>query len=132
MKKKFSSHWISSRQARKQRKYRENAPLHIKHKFLNATLSKDLRKKHNKRSLPLRVGDEVLVMRGGFRKKRAKVNSVDAKRTRVTLETIQRTKKDGTKVNVYFNPRVLQITSLNLEDKKRLTSEKKQNNGEKK
>jgi len=120
MKKEFSQSWVSSKQPRKQRKYIANAPLHKKHKFLSANLSKSLREKYGKRSLPLRKGDEVLVMRGSFKKKKAKVSSVDLKHTRISLENIQRTRKDGTKVNVYFHPSVLQIQSLNLDDKKRL------------
>ncbi|MBX4211855.1 50S ribosomal protein L24 [Candidatus Pacearchaeota archaeon] len=121
MKSEFSTSWLSSSQVRKQRKYRHNAPLHIRHKFLSAHLSKLLRQKHGKRSLPLRKGDEVLVMRGSFRKKKAKVTSVNVKRSRVALEGIQRTKKDGTKVNVYFDPSVLLIETLVLDDKKRIT-----------
>jgi len=120
MKSKFSTSWISSKQPRKQHKFKANAPLHIKHKFLNANLSKTLRQKYGKRSLPLRKGDEVLVMRGSFKKKKAKVVSVDLKRTRITLENIQRTKKDGTKVAVFFAPSSLQIQILSLEDKKRI------------
>jgi len=119
MKKKFSPHWKASKQPRKQRKFRANAPLHTKHKFLSANLSKELRKQHGKRSVPLRKGDEVLVMRGSFKKKKAKVAAVQLKRIRVSLENIQRTKKDGTKVNVYFTPSSLQIQTLNLDDKAR-------------
>src|SRR3989344_3289619 len=109
MKKQFSTQWISSVQPRKQRKYRFNAPLHIKHKFLSAPLSKSLRKQHSKRALPVRKGDEVLVMRGSFKKKRAKITEVNLKKTKVALENIQRAKKDGTKVSVYFHPSSLQI-----------------------
>lgn len=129
MKKKFSPSWIASKQVRKQRKYRANAPLHTRHKFLSAHLSGTLRKNHDKRSFPVRKGDEVLVMRGSFKKKRAKIASVDLIRSRVTLENIQRTKKDGTKVNVYFSPSSLQIQSMNLEDKARI---KALNKGKKK
>lgn len=120
MKQEFSTHWISSRQPRKQRKYVYNAPLHIRHKFLSANLSKELRKKYGKRSLPLRKGDEVLIMRGSFKKKKAKISSINLKKTYVVLEGIQRTKKDGSKVNIPFHPSVLQIQSLNLDDKQRL------------
>ena len=120
MKSHFSSHWISSVQPRKQHKYNANAPLHTKHKFLSANLSKTLREKYGKRNLPLRKGDEVLVMRGSFTKTKAKVGSVDLKRTRIVLESIQRTKKDGSKVNVFFHPSVLQIQTLNIDDKMRL------------
>jgi len=120
MKSHFSTHWLSSSQPRKQRKYKANAPLHLKHKFLRANLSKELRKTHGKRNISLRKGDEVLVMRGSFKKRKSKIASIDLKKTRVSLDNIQRTKKDGTKVNVWFAPSSLQIQTLNLDDKKRI------------
>ncbi|MEK6800815.1 MAG: 50S ribosomal protein L24 [Nanoarchaeota archaeon] len=132
MKSTFSKEWIASSQPRKQRKYRFNAGLHTKHKFLSAPLSKSLRQKYGKRSLPLRKGDEVLVMRGSFKKKKAKVVSVNLKTLKVALENMQRSKKDGTKVNVYFQPSKLQIQSLFLEDKTRVNSLNRKNSGEKK
>lgn len=122
MKQEFSTSWQSSTQPRKQRKFRINAPLHIMHKFLSANLSKELRKKYAKRNLPLRKGDEVLIMRGAFKKKKAKVTSVDLKNSRVVIEGMQRTKKDGSKVNVFFRPSILQIQTLNLEDKQRVAA----------
>ena len=124
MKKKFSTLWISSRQIRKQKKYRHNAPLHIRHKFLSANLSKELRKKYGKKSLSVRKGDEVLVLRGSFRKKIGKIVSVDLKRGKVVIDGINRKKADGTKVSVYVRPSSLQIQSLNLEDSKRLKTKK--------
>jgi large subunit ribosomal protein L24 len=130
MKSEFSTAWIGSRQPRKQRKYLANAPFHVKHKFLSANLSKELRKKYSKRNLPLRKGDEVLVMRGAFKKKKAKVASVDLRNTRIVLENIQRTKKDGSKVNVFFHPSVLQIQILNLDDKERVTAINRKTNSE--
>ena len=60
MKRKFSNSWISSKQVRKQRKYRYNAPLHRKRRFLSAPLSKELRKDYGKRSLVVKKGDEVV------------------------------------------------------------------------
>ena len=59
-------------------------------------------------------------MRGAFKKKKAKVASVDLRNSLVTLEGLQISKKDGTKVNVSFHPSRLQIVSLDLSDKKRL------------
>ena len=38
-------------------------------------------------------------MRGSFKRKRARVSSIDLSNLRVVLEGIQRTKKDGTKVS---------------------------------
>ena len=125
MKSEFSTSWKSSKQPRKQRKYQYNAPLHLRHSFLNATLSKDLRAKHGVRALPVRKGDEVKIMRGSHHNKKAKIASVDVKRTRVVLENLTRSKKDGSKVPIYFHPSNLQIVSVHGEDKRRLTQEKK-------
>lgn len=126
MKQKFSKAWAGSRQVRKQRKYRHNAPLHLRHKFLSAHLSAELRKEYGKRSTPVRKGDEVLIMRGSFKGKKGKILGVDLTRSRVSVENMNRQKRDGTKVNVYFNPSGLKILTLNLEDNKRLKRVRKE------
>ncbi len=120
MKKKFSTAWKASKQPRKQRKYVAQAPLHIKKKLVSVNLSKDLRKKHEKRNLPVKKGDIVKVMRGKFKKKQGKVLSVKLKTQKITIEGIQVKKLDGSKVNVNLRPSNLQIIELNLEDKRRL------------
>ena len=126
MKQEFSTKWIASKQPRRQRKYRHNAPLHVRSRFLNAHLSKGLREKYKTRSLRVRTGDEVEIMRGSFAGKKAKITSVDVKRTRVVLEGITRGKKDGSKVNVFFDPSNLTIFTVNSDDRKRFaTSEEK-------
>ena len=122
MKKQFSTKWKASKQPRKQRKYRAKAPLHIKRKFLSANLDKSLRKKYQKRSFPLRKGDTIKIMRGSFKGRTGKIENIDTKRTRVSIEKIQRSKRDGTKVNVFFKPSNLQIKELNLDDKERIKS----------
>ena len=119
MKKDFAHQWKSSKKIRKQRKYRYKAPLHVRHKFISSNLSKDLRKKYNIRSLFLRKGDSIKVMRGEFKDKKGKIGEVDTRNLRVYIEGIQKNKKDGTKVSIPFQPSNLQITDLNLEDKKR-------------
>jgi len=131
MKKKFSTKWKSSKQPRKQRKYAAQAPLHKKRKLLSANLSKDLRKKYEKRNLPLKKGDVVKIMRGKFKNKSGKISSVNSKTLKIHVDGISVKKRDGSKVNVNLKPSNLQITELNLEDKKRLKNkeikEKKQN-----
>jgi len=122
MKKKFSKKWKASKQPRKQRKYLANAPSHIKRKFLSANLNKKLREKYKRRSFPLRKGDNVKIMRGSFKKKTGKIADIDVIRRKISIEGIQRAKKDGTKVNVFFHPSVLQIQEINLDDKKRIKS----------
>ena len=132
MKKNYSSKWKASKQPRKQRKLRANAPLHVKHKMMSSNLNKELRKKYEKRNFPIRKGDSILIMRGSFKGKKGKVNDVDTSKMRLTIDGIYRTKKDGTKVNVWFVPSNLQIQELNLEDKKRRESLERKPTPEKK
>jgi large subunit ribosomal protein L24 len=129
MKKEFSTEWKASGQTRKQRKYLANAPLHTRQNFVSANLSKELRKKVGKRNIAIRKGDSVKVMRGKFRGKTGKVGKVDLKKSRITIEGIQRQKKDGTKVNVYFRPSKVQITEM-VERKRKI--KKTQENKEEK
>jgi len=119
MKTKFSSSWIRSKQPRKQRKYRYNAPLHIKQKFVSAHLSKDLREKYKRRSINLRKGDSVKVMRGQFRNKTGKIDEVNLKRTKVYVSGIEIAKRDGTKARYPLNPSNLVITEVDINDKMR-------------
>ncbi|MBN2567112.1 50S ribosomal protein L24 [Candidatus Woesearchaeota archaeon] len=119
MKSAFSPAWKASTQARKQRKYRYNAPRHIQAGFLSAHLDKALREKHGRRSMRVRKGDRVKVLRGSFRGKDGKVDHVDVGRNAVYIEKLERSKKDGTKRLVPFNASNLMIVDLTLEDKKR-------------
>ena len=125
MKKKFVKTWKASAKPRKQRKYRFNAPLHIKGKFLNSHLSLELRKKHTKRSIRVRTGDKVKVMRGKFKDQSGKIESVDVKKTRIYIDGIDVAKKDGTKTRFSINPSNVMITELNLDDKKRIKNREK-------
>ena len=121
-----SKHWNSSVKAGKQRKYRINAPLHIKQKLIRAHLSKVLREKYGKRAAGLHVGDKVKVLRGQYTKREEKVATIDLKKGRINLTGIERTKKDGTKVSVPIIPSNVMIIEMNIEDKKRkITIERK-------
>lgn len=115
----FSSTWKSSKKPRKQRKYRLSAPLHIKRKFVHSHLSKDLRKKYGKRSIGLRKGDKVKIMRGKFRKHEDRIEMIDLKNTRIFVKGVEITKRDGTKKMLALHPSNLTITELNLDDKLR-------------
>lgn len=120
MKQKFSTKWKSSKQVRKQRKYLHNLPLHLQNKLMAAHLSKELRDKYGKRSIPVKMSDEVKVMRGKFKGRQGKITQVQVQKKRVAIDGIQRSKTDGTKVSVWFHPSSLLIKTLNLEDKKRI------------
>lgn len=131
MKKTFSKKWKASRQVRKQRKYVHNAPLNIKHKLMSSNLSKLLREKYHRRSLPVRKGDNVLILNGEFKGRKGKISLVDRYNMKVYIEAIQKTKKEGTKVNIPFNSTNLQIQELSLDDKKRIISLERTNKKEK-
>lgn len=119
MKTKFSKTWNSSTQPRKQRKYKYNAPLHVKQKFLSTNLSKELRDKYGLRNITVRKGDKVKILRGTHKGKEGKVEEVNIKKSKVYITKIERTKKDGSKTRVPITISNMQITELNLDDKKR-------------
>lgn len=133
MKKEFSIKWISSKQPRKQRKYRYNAPMHVRQRLVSAHLEKTLRKEYNKRTLTVRKGDEVKIMTGQFRGTRGKISRVDMKRLKVYVENAKVKKVSGQEVEVPIDPSNVMITKLNFDDKKRrkfMQRKKKEQKGE--
>lgn len=124
MKSVFSLSWIKSKQPRKQRKFQANASLHTRRKFLGCNLSKELRAKYNMRTISLKKGDKVKIMRGQFKGQEGNIDRVDIKRTKVYVSIAQITKKDGSKVYYPQNPSNLMVMSLNLDDPKRIKNTK--------
>ena len=119
MKKKFSPLWKKSKQRRKQRKYIANAPLHLQRKLISTHLSKNLRQKYTRRSLGLRKGDTVKIVRGIFKGKVGKVEKINVKEKKVYITNIHILKKDGTKTFYPIHPSNLITQELILDDKKR-------------
>jgi len=110
---------LASPKPKVQRKAFYNAPLHLRHKLASAHLSKELRDKLGIRSLPVIVGDKVMIMKGDHKGKTGKVAEVDLKGLWVKVEGITRKKADGTEVLVKFRPWNLLILDLNLKDERR-------------
>ncbi len=119
MQKEWSNKWKSSVQPRKQRKHVHNAPLHARRGLLSVNLSKPLRERFGKRSLVVRKGDEVVVMRGSLKNKSGQVEKVSISRGKVYIEGVKVKKVDGSEVARPFVPSNLQITKLTLEDRQR-------------
>jgi len=109
-----------SKQPRKQRKALYNAPAHARGKHLSATLSKDLRADLGRRSLPLRTGDKVRVLRGEFKGHEGEVLGVDYKSYKVTIEEVTFSKSDGTPIFLPIDPSNLMIIDANTKDNRRL------------
>ena len=120
MKKLWSKFWKSSTQKRKQRKYVHNAPMHVKHKLVGASLSKELRKEHGIRSIPVRKGDTVKIETGNYKSKSGKVTRVSLAKVAVYIDNIDVTRADGTKALYPIHPSNVTITKLDLTDKRRV------------
>jgi large subunit ribosomal protein L24 len=101
----------------KQRKMLFQAPDHIRYKHFAASLAPELRKSYGTRSLPVRSGDTVRVMRGDHKGFEGKVARVDRKKFRIYVEGLTREKVDGSTVFVPIHPSKVMITKLNLDDK---------------
>ena len=119
MKQVFSPQWKSSKNRSKQRKYVANAPFHTRGNFLSTQLSKTLKQKHGINATRIRKGDKVKVMRGQFKSKTGTIDSIDLKASRVKIDSIFTSRRDGTKAFIPIHPSNVQIQELNLEDRKR-------------
>jgi large subunit ribosomal protein L24 len=108
-----------SKQPRKQRKFRHKAPLHVRHKLMSVTLSEELRERYGRRSLPVRTGDTVQVMRGDFAEQEGKVEKVDLKNYRLLVEGVSVQKPDGNQVYHSVHPSKVMIVELDLDDDER-------------
>lgn len=111
---------IASKQPRKQRKARYNAPIHVRGKYLSAPLSAELRKKYGTRSLRVITGDTVTVLRGDFAGEDGIIDSVDLSGSRILVHGVSVTKADGTEVPRPVFASNVQIKKLNLKDSRRV------------
>ena len=111
---KFNKLVSSSR--RKNRLRHFSAPSHIRRKIMSSPLSKELRKKYNVRSIPIRKDDEVMVVRGHYKgQQTGKVVQCYRKKFVVHVERIQREKANGATVHVGIHPSNVVITKLKLD-----------------
>jgi len=108
-----------SKQPRKQRKALYNAPLHARRNIMSVTLSKDLREDLGKRSLAIKNGDTVQIIRGEFKGHEGKVQSIDTKNYKITVEGATLSKPDGNAVFFPIHPSNLMIVDADLKDERR-------------
>ncbi len=101
----------------KQRKRLFNAPAHIRHKLMSAPLSSELAASRGAKTLPVRKGDTVRIMRGDNKGFEGKVSRVALKEYRIYMEGLTREKVDGTNIFLPIHPSKVQIRNLNLDDK---------------
>jgi large subunit ribosomal protein L24 len=108
-----------TRQARKQRKRLFTLSLHQKRKVLVATLSKELRARFKRRSLPVRKGDKVKVTCGDFRGTEGEIMRVDVAEKKVYIDKVTVKKRDGTDTLRAMKASNLMLTDIDIRDKGR-------------
>ena len=108
-------------QPRKQRRFRFRAPLHVRQKMVAAHLSKELREEFKRRSLPVRKGDKVRILRGKFKGKEGVVARVDLRRLKVFVEGVQRQNAKGQDVMIPLDPSNLLIIEVDTSDERRFS-----------
>jgi ribosomal protein uL24 len=84
-----------SSQRRKSRKAHFSAPSSIRRKIMSCHLNKELKTKYDVRSIPVRKGDVVKVMRGTHKGREGKVQTVYRKRWALHIEKLTREKANG-------------------------------------
>ena len=97
------------------------ATFQTKSKQLGSALSKDLHKKYGKRSVRVIEGDSVTILRGEFKGVDGKVAKVSTQKSSVAIEGVKKEKTKGDKFDVYIHTSNLVVTSLNGEDKWRIS-----------
>ena len=97
------------------------ATFQTKSKQLGSALSKDLHKKYGKRSVRVVEGDSVTILRGEFKGVDGKVSKISIQKSSVAIEGVKKEKTKGDKFDVYIHTSNLVITSLNSEDKWRIS-----------
>jgi large subunit ribosomal protein L24 len=93
----------SPKSPRKQRRQVKQNPTHARKSLLNCRLDEFLQEEYGLRSLHVKKGDLVKIMRGQFRDTEGKVIRVDHKNIRVHLDSATVTKSDGKEAKLELN-----------------------------
>ncbi|KAF2706840.1 ribosomal protein L24 [Pleomassaria siparia CBS 279.74] len=115
---------------RKSRKAHFGAPSSVRRVNMSAPLSKELREKHNVRSIPVRKDDEVIITRGTHKGREGKVASVYRLKYVLHIAGVVREKSNGQSVPIPIAASKVNITKLKI-DKDRETILERIGNGRK-
>ncbi len=107
---------ISPRSPRRQRKALYTADSFERRRRMTVLLSRELRRRFHRRSLPLRKGDTVRVLSGSFVGREERVARVDRRDYSVTLDNVTLKAADEKLKPLALRPGHLVITRLNLSD----------------
>ncbi len=88
-------------------------------KNVRAPLSKELREKYGTRTIRVRKGDTVRVVRGDYKNVEGKVDRVDSRNSFIYIENVTGEKVDGSKYLAPLKSSKIIVQNLNLDDKLR-------------
>ena len=117
-------HQIASKR-RAQRKLQLGAPSSVKRKLMSCHLNKSLREQYKIRSLPIKRGDEVKILKGKGKGKTGKVVQVYRKRNVIYVDKVQRDKQNGQTVFLPIKPSYCVIEKLLINKDRTKTIEKR-------
>jgi large subunit ribosomal protein L24 len=115
----------STKSPRKQRRRVRNAALHERKNLLKCRLDEFLQEEYGLRSLVVKKGDLVKIMRGQFRDTEGKVTNVSYKKGLVYLDNTTITKADGKEATVPIHPSNLMLVKLELDEERKAIIEGK-------
>ncbi len=112
---------IKSGQPRNQRKFRFTAPMHSRQKFLHVHISKELKAKlgTKRRTAQVRKGDTVKIMKGKYRGKTGKVNSVSLRANKIQIDGVSRKTSKGKEILIPIYSSNTYLVDMDLSDKLR-------------
>ena len=115
----MKSHSVASKR-RTQRKRQLSAPSSIKRRLMSCHLNKTLKAEHKIRSLPIKRGDEVKILKAKMKGKVGKVVQVYRRRNVIYVDKITREKQNGQSVFLPIRPCNCVIEKLlNNKDRKK-------------
>jgi large subunit ribosomal protein L26e len=110
---------------RKCRKAHFSAPSNIRRKIMSSGLSKELHKIYKVKSMPIRVDDEVMIVRGTHKGHTGKVTECYRRKFVIHVEKINREKVNGASVPVPIDASKVVITKLKLDKDRKALLERK-------
>ena len=102
---------------RKQRRLIASATAKERQRMMGCNLSEKLRERYQARSLRLRKGDTVKILRGDFAGIEGKVVETDHQNQRIIVEGVTREKVSGEQKRVPVHVSKVAVTGLDMSDK---------------
>lgn len=90
-----------------------------------APLSRELRAKYNVRSMPVRVGDEVMIIKGAHHDREGRVTRVRRNKFAIYVDRVTREKTNGHQVDIPLKASNCVITKLKIDKSRLRTLERK-------